>query len=75
MDQKMAPRAMNARGLTHLSLQVDDLDSLVRDLEHGGFGVLADTRIDNPELGARAVFATDPDGTLVELVEMRGRAS
>lgn len=66
-----APRAMNARGLTHLSLRVEGLDALVADLEGRGFPVLRDTAIENPELGARAVFVTDPDGTLVELVEMR----
>ncbi len=70
-----APRAMNALGLTHLSLRVDDLDALAADLERRGFGVLSDTRIDHPELGARAVFATDPDGTLVELVETTGGGS
>jgi hypothetical protein len=32
---------------------------------------LRDTRVENPSLRARAVFVTDPDGTLVELVEAR----
>jgi catechol 2,3-dioxygenase-like lactoylglutathione lyase family enzyme len=64
-----APRAMNALGLTHLSLRVDDLEAAVADLSARGFPVLSDTRIENPSRRARAVFATDPDGTLVELVE------
>jgi catechol 2,3-dioxygenase-like lactoylglutathione lyase family enzyme len=64
-----APRAMNALGLTHLSLRVDDLAGLEADLSARGFAVLRDTRIDNPALRARAVFVTDPDGTLIELVE------
>lgn len=64
-----APRAMNALGLTHLSFRVPDLDAIVSDLEERGFPVLKDTRVDNPALHARVVFATDPDGTLVELVE------
>jgi catechol 2,3-dioxygenase-like lactoylglutathione lyase family enzyme len=64
-----SPRAMNALGLTHLSLRVDDLDEAVAALEAAGFPVLQDTRIEHPALNARAVFATDPDGTLVELVE------
>jgi catechol 2,3-dioxygenase-like lactoylglutathione lyase family enzyme len=63
------PRAMNALGLTHLSLRVADLEATASDLEARGFDVLQDTRIDSAALGARAVFATDPDGTLVELVE------
>lgn len=63
------PRAMNALGLTHLSLRVDDLGALLTQLEARGVPILHDTRIDEPALGARAVFVTDPDGTLVELVE------
>jgi catechol 2,3-dioxygenase-like lactoylglutathione lyase family enzyme len=63
------PRAMNALGLTHLSLRVDDLAALEADLAARGFQVLRDTRIDEPSLRARAVFVTDPDGTLIELVE------
>ena len=69
-----APRAMNALGLTHLSLRVTGLDALVADLEERGFPVLRETAIDHPELSARAVFVTDPDGTRVELVEMREAA-
>jgi catechol 2,3-dioxygenase-like lactoylglutathione lyase family enzyme len=64
-----APRAMNGLGLTHLSLRVDDLDALVGDLAARGTPILRQTRIDNPQLGARAIFVTDPDGTLIELVE------
>ncbi|MGH0031804.1 MAG: VOC family protein [Myxococcota bacterium] len=65
------PRAMNALGLTHLSLRVEGLDELASELSERGFPVLRETRIDHPQLGARAVFVTDPDGTLVELVETR----
>lgn len=64
-----APRPMNGLGLTHLSFRVDDLDAVVAALLAGGFPVMKHTRIENPALRARAVFATDPDGTLVELVE------
>lgn len=67
-----APRAMNALGLTHLSLRVEDLDALLAALEARGVDVLRETRIQNPSLRARAVFVTDPDGTLVELVEAPG---
>jgi catechol 2,3-dioxygenase-like lactoylglutathione lyase family enzyme len=64
-----APREMNRLGLTHLSLRVDDLDAAVRELEARGVRVLHDTRIDNPKLRAQAVFVSDPDGTLIELVQ------
>ncbi|MGO9876746.1 MAG: VOC family protein [Acidimicrobiia bacterium] len=62
-----APRAMNEPGLTHISLSVDDLDSvLARVAEYGG-EVLTDSNI-----GA-AVFVKDPDGQLVELLPMAYR--
>jgi len=66
-----SPRAMNQLGLTHLSLKVDDLDAALAALEAKGARVLRDTRIDNPSLRARAAFATDPDGTLIELVQVK----
>jgi len=65
------PRPMNALGLTHLSLAVDDLDAVVATLERAGARVLRATRVHNPELGANAIFVTDPDGTRIELVESR----
>jgi catechol 2,3-dioxygenase-like lactoylglutathione lyase family enzyme len=63
------PRPMNALGLTHLSLTVDDLDAAIGALERAGARVLRATRVRNPELGARAIFVTDPDGTRIELIE------
>ena len=68
-----SPRAMNQLGLTHLSFRVEDLAAAAARLEAHGARVLRDTWIDNPQLRARAVFATDPDGTLIELVETKPR--
>ena len=68
-----SPRAMNQLGLTHLSFRVEDLAAATARLEAHGARVLRDTRIDNPQLRAKAVFATDPDGTLIELVETKPR--
>ena len=68
-----SPRAMNALGLTHLSLRVDAIEATVAQLAAHGARVLEDTRIDNPHLRAKAVFLTDPDGTLIELVETKPR--
>jgi catechol 2,3-dioxygenase-like lactoylglutathione lyase family enzyme len=62
------PRAMNARGLTHLSLRVDDLDSVLADLRAAGVRVLEETLI-RPVPEAAAVFVCDPDATLIELVQ------
>jgi catechol 2,3-dioxygenase-like lactoylglutathione lyase family enzyme len=59
------PRPMNALGLTHLSLRVDDLDATLDALERAGARVLRGTRTKN------AVFVSDPDGTRIELVAAR----
>jgi catechol 2,3-dioxygenase-like lactoylglutathione lyase family enzyme len=67
-----APRAMNARGLTHLSLRVDSVADTVAALRAAGARVLDETLIDIPDFGAAAVFVADPDGTLIELVQSPG---
>lgn len=55
-----------ARGLTHLSFYVDDLEAAVaRLVEHGGT-VISSTR---QNLGIDLVFLADPDGTRVELMQ------
>lgn len=66
------PRAMNARGLTHLSLRVDSVSATLATLRAGGVRVLDETLIDIPDFGAAAVFIADPDGTLIELVQAPG---
>ena len=66
------PRPMNQRGLTHLSLRTDDLESDVEALRSLGGQLLDATRIDNPAYRSRVVFLTDPDGTRIELVERPG---
>jgi catechol 2,3-dioxygenase-like lactoylglutathione lyase family enzyme len=63
------PRPMNALGLTHLSLRVDDLAATIAALEAAGARVLHATRTWNAELASGAVFAVDPDGTRIELIE------
>lgn len=67
-----APDALNRLGLTHLSLRVEALEVLLAELRRRGVRILEQTRADLPERGARAVFVTDPDGTLIELVEQPG---
>lgn len=66
------PRPMNARGLTHLSLRVDDLAALLQEVRGAGVRVLDETHIDLPDVGAAAIFIADPDGTLIELVQAPG---
>lgn len=67
-----APAPMNRLGLTHLSLRVTDLDTLVAAVESRGGACLADTRIDNNAWRSKAVFVTDPDGLRIELLQTPG---
>jgi catechol 2,3-dioxygenase-like lactoylglutathione lyase family enzyme len=66
------PRPVNQLGLTHLSLQVRDLDAFSEELAAAGVELLEATRIDVASAGAKAMFIADPDGTLIELVQQRG---
>jgi catechol 2,3-dioxygenase-like lactoylglutathione lyase family enzyme len=66
------PRPMNQLGLTHISLRVDDLDAVLRELAEADVEVLEQTRIDVPQVNAKAVFISDPDGTRIELVQTSG---
>jgi catechol 2,3-dioxygenase-like lactoylglutathione lyase family enzyme len=66
------PRPMNQLGLTHLSLRVGDLGAALAEMEAAGVRVLRDTRIQNPGARSQAAFITDPDGTLIELVQQPG---
>ena len=63
---------MNQLGLSHLALRVDDLDAAVKDLEEAGVAVREETAVALFEANAKAVFITDPDGTLIELVQQPG---
>lgn len=67
-----SPRPMNRLGLTHLSLRVDALDATLEGLRAVGARVVAPSRIDIPGFDAAAVFVTDPDGTMIELVQAPG---
>lgn len=65
-------RPMNALGLSHLSLRVDDLEACLVGLRAAGVRVLEQTRIANPRQGMAAAFVVDPDGTRIELVQSPG---
>jgi len=66
------PRAMNRLGLTHLSLRVDNLAATLAALKAAGVHILEQTHIDIPAFEAAAIMITDPDGTLIELVQSPG---
>jgi catechol 2,3-dioxygenase-like lactoylglutathione lyase family enzyme len=65
-------REMNELGMAAIMLRVDDLDATIAKLRDAGVRVLDDTYTDYPEFGSRLVFLTDPDGTLIELIQMPG---
>jgi predicted enzyme related to lactoylglutathione lyase len=66
--ERELPRPLNRHGLTHLSFQVDDMDGVLAGVEQFGGRVLEDTRI-RPSADTSAIMCTDPDGTLIELVQ------
>ncbi len=66
------PRAMNECGFAALMLRVDDLDATLARFREAGVRVLDDTRTDHPAYGSKLVFVCDPDGTLIELIEIPG---
>lgn len=67
-----ARRPMNALGLTHLSLRVDDLDAVAEGVRAAGGRLIEASRTEIPEARTRAAFVVDPDGTRIELVEAPG---
>ena len=69
-DPKGEPAAgaeLNQPGATHLGLEVDDLDSVYDSLPEG-CETIAEPQ--TTESGTRICFLRDPDGTLVELLEL-----
>lgn len=67
-------RPMNQLGLTHLSLRVDDLDAVAREIERFGGAVVGHTRTTIEAGSARLefVYCTDPDGVRIELMDLPG---
>ena len=72
-----ARRPMNALGLTHLCVRVDDVDEVSAALEAVGGTVVRSTRT-TLELGAAPldfVYCTDPDGVRIELMRLPAGAA
>ena len=67
-------RAMNQRGLTHLSLRVDDVDAVASTIAELGGTVVGDTRTTFDLAGHRLdfLYCTDPDGVRIELMHLPG---
>jgi len=60
---------MNQPGLTHFAIRVSDLDETISKLRSLGGQVLDQNCVYNPDFDAHLVYATDPDGTRLELVQ------
>jgi len=65
-------RPMNALGLTHLSIRVDDVSAVAAGLEALGGKVLSGTRttFELPGAPLDFVYCTDPDGVRIELMQI-----
>lgn len=63
----------NAPGHAHVAFQVDDMEAMVRRLEGKGVDFFpGPTRIDDgPLAGWTWLYLKDPEGTVIELVEIR----
>ncbi len=67
-----ARRPMNQLGMTHLSLKVDDVESLAATIEALGGTVVQGTRTTFDLRGAHLdfLYCTDPDGVRIELMDL-----
>ena len=63
------PRVVNRLGLTHLSFNVNDMQGLSDAIVAAGGSVLSETQLGDFGDPVVALFVTDPDGTLIELIE------
>ncbi len=60
-------RPMNQRGITHLTLVTDDLETVLARVEEFGGTVHPGTRVDSAF--GPIVFCSDPDGVRIELMQ------
>lgn len=62
-------RPMNQPGLTHMAIRVTNLDEAIEAVLKYGGQVIEGTRIFNADFDAHLLYAVDPDGTRLELVQ------
>lgn len=63
----VASRMHMETGLNHICLRVDDLDSVCRMLKSKGVKLIVEPRFTGS--GSKFTFITDPDGTIIELIQ------
>ena len=65
-------RKLNAPGLTHLALSVEDVPALLAKVPSYGGEVIEDSRGEPSDWG-QAIYIRDPDGQLIEIVTTQWR--
>lgn len=78
LEYKQPRGALHARGLqdagsAHICLLTDDLDAVVKEMRGRGVHFLSDapvTTTSGPNRGGRGIYAEDPDGNAVEVVQL-----
>lgn len=65
-------RPMNQLGFTHLSLRVDDVDKVADAIVAHGGQALHDKDFRHEQVGD-FLYCTDPDGTRIELMRLKGQ--
>lgn len=66
---KRVQRNINDLGLSHIALTVGDLDSVCESLMEAGGQFISPPMV-NPEKTAKVVFCRDPQGNILELVQI-----
>jgi catechol 2,3-dioxygenase-like lactoylglutathione lyase family enzyme len=65
------PKRSCDAGINHVAFQVEDVDGLYRKLRGHGIAFNAPPCI-SPDGGAKVAYCRDPEGVIVELVELPG---
>lgn len=60
-------RIRERTGLNHLSIRVDNIDSVFENLKNNGIKFVVEPKLTGS--GSKIAFFTDPDGTLIELIQ------
>lgn len=70
-DRKTSTLRSCDPGFWHLCLKVKDIEQAVRAIRASGYEALSEvqTAVDPPAQGLRVVYARDPDGVVLELIE------
>ena len=69
---EMKPREQVGLGWGHIGFQVEDAETLASHLCELGGGVVESSRYAHPELGSKVLYVTDPDGAMIELIQLPG---